>query len=45
MGGAGGSALGDQAPLVDKARPYYNTPGMLEASTDAIVAAYEELGA
>ena len=45
VGGAGGSALGDQAPLVDKARPYYNTPGMLEASTDAIVAAYEELGA
>lgn len=45
VGGAGGSALGDQTPLVDKARPYYNTPGMLEASTDAIIAAYEELGA
>ncbi|WP_223912906.1 ferrochelatase [Actinomyces capricornis] len=45
VGGRGGRPLGAQVPVVDKARPYYNTPGMLEANTDAIVAAYEELGA
>ncbi|MCR2051291.1 ferrochelatase [Actinomyces bowdenii] len=43
VGGRGGRPLGAQAPVVDKARPYYNTPGMLEANTEAIAAAYRRL--
>ncbi|WP_439952781.1 ferrochelatase [Actinomyces bowdenii] len=43
VGGRGGAPLGAHAPVVDKARPYYNTPGMLEANTEAITAAYRRL--
>ncbi|GGO95301.1 ferrochelatase [Actinomyces gaoshouyii] len=42
VGGAGG---GPVEMVVDKTRPFYNTPGMLRASADAIVAAYDELAA
>ncbi|WP_159624470.1 ferrochelatase [Actinomyces sp. zg296] len=42
VGGAGG---GPVEMVVDKTRPFYNTPGMLQASADAIVAAYDELAA
>lgn len=40
VGGKGGEPV---ELVVDKSRPFYNTPGMLEANVDAIVAAYREL--
>ncbi|WP_366180798.1 ferrochelatase [Actinomyces timonensis] len=42
VGGAGG---GPVDMVVDKTRPFYNTPGMLQTNADAIVAAYDELAA
>lgn len=42
VGGAGGGPI---ELAVDKTRPFYNTPGMLQANADAIVAAYDELAA
>ena len=42
VGGAGG---GPVELVVDKTRPFYNTPGMLQANADAIAAAYDELAA
>ncbi|WP_244960179.1 ferrochelatase [Actinomyces faecalis] len=42
VGGAGGAPV---ELTVDKTRPFYNTPGMLEANVDAIVAAYRQLQA
>nr|WP_300340668.1 ferrochelatase [Actinomyces sp.] len=42
VGGAGG---GPVRLTVDKTRPFYNTPGMLEANVEAIVAAYRQLEA
>ncbi|EEH66133.1 ferrochelatase [Actinomyces urogenitalis DSM 15434] len=40
VGGAGGAPV---ELAVDKTRPFYNTPGMLEANVDAIVDAYRQL--
>ncbi|AMD87131.1 ferrochelatase [Actinomyces radicidentis] len=40
VGGKGGEPV---ELVVDKTRPFYNTPGMLEANADAIAAAYREL--
>ncbi|WP_147680758.1 ferrochelatase [Actinomyces ruminicola] len=40
VGGAGG---GPVELVVDKTRPFYNTPGMLAANTDAIVTAFNQL--
>ncbi|NDR53003.1 ferrochelatase [Actinomyces sp. 565] len=40
VGGAGGAPV---ELVVDKTRPFYNTPGMLAANTDAIVAAFNQL--
>ncbi|SDM30477.1 ferrochelatase [Actinomyces ruminicola] len=40
VGGAGGAPV---ELVVDKTRPFYNTPGMLAANTDAIVAAFSQL--
>ena len=40
VGGAGG---GPVELTVDKTRPYYNTPGLLQANVDAIVEAYGAL--
>ncbi|TFH52451.1 ferrochelatase [Actinomyces viscosus] len=40
VGGPGG---GPVDLTVDKTRPYYNTPGLLEANVEAIVRAYGEL--
>ena len=40
VGGEGGAPV---ELAVDKTRPFYNTPGMLEANADAIVAAYRQL--
>ncbi|MDU0348056.1 ferrochelatase, partial [Actinomyces sp. MRS3W] len=40
VGGAGGAPV---RLVVDKTRPFYNTPGMLAANTDAIVAAFHQL--
>ncbi|CAM3102308.1 ferrochelatase [Actinomyces slackii] len=42
VGGAGGAPL-EGVLSVDKARPYYNTPGMLQANVEAILAAYGRL--
>lgn len=42
VGGAGGEPV---SLTVDKTRPFYNTPGMLTANVDAIVAAFSELEA
>lgn len=42
VGGPGGQPV---RLAVDKTRPCYNAPGLLEASTDAIVQAYQELAA
>ncbi|WP_257493730.1 ferrochelatase [Actinomyces wuliandei] len=42
VGGAGGQPV---QLVVDKTRPCYNAPGLLEANTDAIVQAYQELAA
>lgn len=39
----GGDGGGPVDLTVDKARPYYNTSGLLEANVDAIVAAYARL--
>ncbi|WP_167145655.1 ferrochelatase [Actinomyces sp. ZJ308] len=39
----GGDGGGPVDLTVDKTRPYYNTPGLLEANVDAIVRAYGEL--
>ncbi|MDO4900114.1 ferrochelatase [Actinomyces sp.] len=40
VGGAGGAPV---QLVVDKTRPFYNTPGMLAANTDAIVTAFNQL--
>ena len=40
VGGAGGEPV---ELVVDKTRPFYNTPGMLEANADAIADAWAEL--
>lgn len=40
VGGAGGAPV---ELVVDKTRPFYNTPGMLAANADAIVAAFNQL--
>ena len=42
VGGAGGAPV---ELVVDKARPFYNTDGMLTANVDAIAEAYERMGA
>ena len=39
----GGDGGGPVELTVDKARPYYNTPGLLQANVDAIVEAYGAL--
>ena len=39
----GGDGGGPVALTVDKTRPYYNTPGLLQANIDAIVEAYGAL--
>ena len=39
----GGDGGGPVELTVDKARPYYNTPGLLRANVDAIVEAYRAL--
>ncbi|WP_103061798.1 ferrochelatase [Actinomyces qiguomingii] len=40
VGGPGGAPV---ELVVDKTRPFYNTPGMLAANTDAVVAAFNQL--
>ena len=39
----GGDGGGPVELVVDKTRPYYNTPGLLQANVDAIVEAYSAL--
>lgn len=37
------AALGDDAPIIDVLRPFFNDPGFIRANTDAVVNALESL--
>jgi len=40
---AAGEPLGDAAPQVEKLRPFFNHPGMIEAQVDYVIEAIEQL--